>query len=150
MYTFIHYIHYSMWWNAMNIVTGYDKVLNQLDDIIKTLQLNPGARDKLTRLYQREKWLDIAATPTEGELVRLALLRIEQDPSQFDLFIDMLRDTEGMDLIVTALTGGELMLSISYKKQGGWGAVTPHVYKRHLLTHLVQKREFQPRPGALL
>ena len=52
----------------------------------------------------------------EGELVRLALLRIEQDPSQFNLFIDMLRDTEGMDLIVTTLTAGELrcILHISY------------------------------------
>ena len=47
----------------------------------------------------------------EGELVRLALLRIEQDPSQFDLFIDMLRDTEGMDLIVTTLAAGELRCS---------------------------------------
>ena len=47
----------------------------------------------------------------EGELVTLALVRIKQDPSQFDLFIDMLRDTEGMDLIVTTLTGGELRCS---------------------------------------
>ena len=47
----------------------------------------------------------------EGELVTLALVRIKQDPSQFDLFIDMLRDTEGMDLIVTTLTGGELKCS---------------------------------------
>ena len=95
----------------MNIVTGYDIVLNKLDDIIKTLQLNPGARDKLTRLYQREKWLDIAARPAEDELVKCALDRIKQDPSQFDLFIDMLCDTEGMDLIVTTLIEGELRCS---------------------------------------
>ena len=95
----------------MNIVTGYDKVLNKLDDITKTLQLNPGARDKLTRLYQQKEWLGIAARPAEGDLVTLALDRIKQDPSQFDLFIDMLRDTEGMDLIVTTLTAGELRCS---------------------------------------
>ena len=35
-------------------------------------------------------------------------MRIKQDPSQFDLFIDILRDTEGMNLIVTTLVGGEL------------------------------------------
>ena len=93
------------------IVTEYDRVLNKLSDITKTLQLNPGARDKLTLLYQQEKWLDIAARPAEGELVRLALDRIKQDPSQFDLFIDMLHDTEGMDLIVTTLTAGELRCS---------------------------------------
>ena len=106
----------------MNIVTGYDKVLNQLDDITKTLQLNHCARDKLTRLYQRKKWLDIAARPAEGDLVTLALERIKQDPSQFDLFIDMLRDTEGMDLIVTTLTGGELRCHIlqGRRQVGGW------------------------------
>ena len=95
----------------MNIVTGYDKVLNVLDDITQALQLNPCARDKLTRLCQQEKWLNIAATPLEGELVKLALKRIEQDASQFDLFIDMLRNIEGMDLIVKTLTGGELRCS---------------------------------------
>ena len=95
----------------MNIVTGYDKVLNDLDAITETLQLNPGAREKLTRIYQQKKWVNIAATPVEGELVKLALKRIEQDPSQFDRFIDMLRNIEGMDLIVKTLTGGELRCS---------------------------------------
>ena len=117
----------------MNIVTGYDKVLNQLDDITKTLQLNHCARDKLTRLYQRKKWLDIAARPAEDELVTLALERIKQDPSQFDLFIDMLRDIEGMDLIVTTLTAGELRCST-------------------YLTYwtLCRKEHLNPRLGALL
>ena len=58
----------------------------------------------------------------EGELVTLALVRIKQDPSQFDLFIDMLRDTEGMDLIVTTLTGGELRCHIlqGSRQVGAW------------------------------
>ena len=92
----------------MNIFTGYYKVLYKLDDITKTLQLNHCARDELRRLYQRKQWLDIAARPAEGELVILALERIKQDPSQFYLFIEMLRDIPEMDLIVTTLTGGEL------------------------------------------
>ena len=106
----------------MNIVTGYDNVLNKLNDITKTLQLNHCARDKLTRLYQRKEWLDIAARPTADELVVLASVRIKQDPSQFDLFIDMLRDTEGMDQIVTTLTGGELTCHIiqGRRQVGGW------------------------------
>ena len=82
-----------------------------LSDLTEALKLCPGAKDKLTSLYQKQKWLSIAAKPTEGELVTLALERIKQDPSQFDLFIDMLRDTEGIDLIVTTLTGGELRCS---------------------------------------
>ena len=96
----------------MNIVTGYYKVLNELDYITKTLKLISGAKGKLTRLYQQKEWLGIEARPEEDELVTLALNRIKQDPSQFDLFIDMLRDIEGMDLIVKALTGGELSLCL--------------------------------------
>ena len=79
-----------------------------LSDLTEALQLCPGAREKLTSLYQKHKWLSIAAKPAESELVTLTLERIKQDPSQFDLFIDMLRDTEGMDLIVKTLTAGEL------------------------------------------
>ena len=86
-----------------------------LSDLTEALKLCPGAKDKLTSLYQKQKWLSIATKPTEGELVTLALKRIKQDPSQFDLFIDMFRDTEGMDLIVTTLTGGDLRCSIYYR-----------------------------------
>ena len=103
-----------MLWNVINIVTGYYKVLNELDYITKTLKLISGAKDKLTRLYQQKEWLGIEARQAEEELVTLALNRIEQDPSQFDLFIDMLRNIEGMDLIVTTLTGGELRYSVCY------------------------------------
>lgn len=92
----------------MNIDTGYDRVLSKLSDITETLKLNSDAKDKLTSLYQKHKWLNIAAKPAEDDLVKLALDRIKQDPSQFDAFISMLQDTEGMDLIVETLTGGEL------------------------------------------
>ena len=114
----------------MNIVTGYHKVLFKLNDITETLKSNSDAKEKLTRLYQQEKWLDVAATPAEDELVKLALDRIKQDPNQFDLFVDMLHKTEGMDLIVKTLTGGELRCSLC------------------LYTHM--QKEFQPRPGSLL
>ena len=83
-----------------------------MSNLIEALKLCPGAKDKLTSLYQTHKWLSLAAKPTEDELVKLALERIKLNPSQFDLFIDMLRDTEGMDLIVATLTAGELRCSI--------------------------------------
>ena len=47
---------------------------------------------------------NIAGKPTEDELVILALQRIQQDPNQYDLFIDMLRDIPGMDLTVDRIT----------------------------------------------
>ena len=77
----------------------------------KALKSTPGARENLILHYKEHEWLDVTENPSEGELVTLALVRIKQDPSQFDLFIDMLRDTEGMDLIMATLTAGELRCS---------------------------------------
>ena len=98
----------------MNIITGYNTILHKMSDIIKALKLNPGAREKLTSLYQQNEWLAIEESPVEDKLVRVALMRIEQDPDQFDLFIDMLCDIEGMDVIVNKLRGGELRCSLSF------------------------------------
>lgn len=46
--------------------------------------------------------------PGEDKLVTIALVRINQDPTQFDLFMKMLNGTGGMDLIVMELIRGEL------------------------------------------
>ena len=86
---------------------GCVKVRSNLINITKALKSTPGARENLILHYIQHKWLAITEKPEEGELVRLALVRIKQNPSQFDIFIAMLRDIEGMDLIVTALSGGE-------------------------------------------
>ena len=91
--------------------TGYDRVRSNLLKITTALKSTPGARENLILHYIQHQWLGTTENPAESELVKLALVRIKQDPSQFDLFIDMLCDTEGMDLIVTTLTGGELRLA---------------------------------------
>ena len=100
----------------MNIVTDYDRILSRLDDITETLKLNSDARDKLTSLYQKHKWLSISAKPVEDDLVKLALDRIKHDPSQFDMLISMFQAIEGMDLIVNTLTEGKLSSSLCLYK----------------------------------
>ena len=92
--------------------TGYNRVRSNLTKITKALQSTPGARENLILHYKQYEWLDLTENPAEGELVTLALVRIKQDPSQFDKFIDMLRDTKGMDVIVTTLTEGELRCTL--------------------------------------
>lgn len=74
-----------------------------------TLRSTPGARELLTLHYKQNKWLKVTENPREDELVTFALVRIEQDPSQYDIFITMLRDIEGMDLIVNIISSGELI-----------------------------------------
>ena len=99
-------------WNVMNIITGYDRVLDKLGDITAALKLNPGARKQLTSLYHQNRWLEITEDPEEEKLVRLALVRIKQDPSQFEPFLKMLGGIKGMDVIVKKIRGGELSCSL--------------------------------------
>ena len=83
-----------------------------LVSITKALKSTPGARENLILHYVQHKWLDTTENPVEGELVKLALERIKRDPSQFDLFINMLGDIEGMDLMVKALREGQLSFTL--------------------------------------
>ena len=85
----------------------------------------------MTSLYQQNEWLGIDESPVEDKLVRVALVRIEQDPDQFDLFIDMLGDIEGMKVIVKKLTGGELRCSLCLYTYTGHCAEREHL-KSHL------------------
>ena len=84
--------------------TGYNRVLSNMDGITSALKTTPDATDKLTEKFKQKGWINIAGKPTEDELVIHALNRIKQDPNQYDLFIDMLRDIPGMDLTVDRIT----------------------------------------------
>ena len=75
-----------------------------MSDIITALKSTPGATDMLTGKYKQKQWIDITIYPTEDELVTLALLRIKQDPKQYDTFIDMLHSISGMDITVDRIT----------------------------------------------
>ena len=61
-----------------------------MNNIITTLKSTPGATDMLTGMYKQKGWIAIIVHPTEDQLVTLAFERIQQDPNQYDLFIDMI------------------------------------------------------------
>ena len=76
-----------------------------LSSITRGIRSLPRARRALSLRFKEKEWLDLTASPTEEQLVTLVLGRIEQDANQYDEFLAMLRDIEGMDLIVNTLTG---------------------------------------------
>ena len=84
---------------------GYQCVQSQLVNIVRTLKVTNHASKALTLHYKQEEWLEMTANPTEDELVTLALVRMKDNPSQYDKFLNMLRAIEGLDLIVNAITG---------------------------------------------
>ena len=83
---------------------GYDLVKSHLVVITKLLNATKGAREALTQHYVQEGWLDQIQNPSEDELVRQALQRMEIDPSQYDKFLTMLRSIKGLDIVVKSLT----------------------------------------------
>ena len=86
---------------------------NNLNRIVRYLKSSPSANGTLSWKFIEKGWLAAIANPTEDQLVTLLLGRIEYDANQYGEFIDMLRDIEGMDLIVKSLTGMAYHLSIS-------------------------------------
>ena len=86
---------------------------NNLDAIVRYLKFNPSASETLSRKFIGKGWLDATANPKEDQLVTLVLGRIEHDVNQYEEFIGMLCEIEGMDLIVDSLTGMAYYLSIS-------------------------------------
>ena len=90
---------------------SYKSVLACFTDIIASLEANRPAKDALILEYQREKWISITATLTEKELVILVLDRISNDAGQYDIFINMLKNIEGMNLILNNLKGNVRFLN---------------------------------------
>ena len=94
----------SRGWSGKNTLE-YERIKTNLSSIITALQSNPSARNSLRQKFKEKGWLSITESPTEEQLVTHALGRIELDPKQYRVFLVMLRDVEGLDLIVNRLTG---------------------------------------------
>ena len=83
---------------------GYERVKSQLVKITRLLKARKPACKALTLHYKQESWLEMTEYPTEDELVTLALVRMKDDSSQYDKFLNMLQTIEGLDVIVKAIT----------------------------------------------
>ena len=104
----------SRGWSGKNTLE-YERVKTNLSSIITALQSNPSARNSLRQKFKEKGWLSITDSPTEEQLVTRALGRIELDPKQYRVFLAMLRDIEGLDLIVNRLTGMTILpLPVSF------------------------------------
>ena len=80
--------------------TAYKSVLANMDTITSHLKVNSAAKGELVTKYQQNGWLGIATNPDEKELVTMALNRISQDEKQYHIFMKMLGEITGTDIIV--------------------------------------------------
>ena len=81
----------------------YKSVSNNMEDIINALKTVKGAKECLIMKYWGKGWLPQTANPTEDELVSQVLHRISMKTSEFRIFMDMLNNIKGMDLVVDKL-----------------------------------------------
>ena len=69
-----------------------------MEDIIRSIKATPSAHDTLCTKFQVKGWIDALAECSAKQLVQKALGKIEQDSSNFSIFVTMLRDTPGLDI----------------------------------------------------
>ena len=73
-----------------------------MEDIIKSISSirsigdTPSARETLCTKFQVKGWIDTLAECSAKQLVQNALVKIEQDSSNFSTFVTMLHDTPGL------------------------------------------------------
>ena len=74
----------------------YKAVQKSMEDITRSLQATPSAKDTLCIKFKQEGWIDTIDDCSEAQLVECVLEKIRQDPSKFATFVSMLRDTAGI------------------------------------------------------
>lgn len=69
------------------------------------LEVSKNAKESLTLRYEKERWIDIGESPNSKALVDKALERISSGTRQYDVFIEMLKEIVGMDIIWENIEG---------------------------------------------
>ena len=86
----------------------YKNVKQNMEKIKRAIDANPPALGALTRQFMTQEWLDAQLDSkgiTSMKLIQLALNRIENDSSQHNQFIKMLKNITGLDHILSSLYG---------------------------------------------
>ena len=78
-------------------------VKKNLKHIVGTLKSNTAAHDAMRMSMKSEGWLEVYEKPTAEDLVSIIQNRIELEVCDYDVFMDMLRNTDGMDHIAKKL-----------------------------------------------
>ena len=81
----------------------YKIVKANLKNIVGTLKSNTAAHDAMRMSVKSEGWLEVYDKPTAEDLVSIIQNRIELEPSNYAVFMNMLHNTDGMDQIAKKL-----------------------------------------------
>ena len=82
----------------------YNVVKKKLQALTERLQLSK-EEETLLQKFKMEEWIADSATVTANELVLLALNRIKNQVTDYDVFIRMLKSMPGVKSIADQMTG---------------------------------------------
>ena len=89
-------------------------VLKKLQVLTERLKLAKEV-DPLLQKFKMEKWIALGATATANELVLLALDRIKNQVTDYDVFIRMLKSMPGVEPIALQMIGTHCyIISVHY------------------------------------
>ena len=85
----------------------YMSILENVDTIHRHLKVDKDSKELLTVQYVKKGWLGIGENPDSKALVDKVLERISSDTGhdQYDVFIEMLKEVAGMDIIWKKIEG---------------------------------------------
>ena len=89
----------------------YEKARDNMEMFIKAIAVIPEALTKLTIKFMSARWLEpnFQVNDRPNKIAKVlftqVLNRIENDSSQYEVFMTMLKDIDGTDQIVRNLTG---------------------------------------------
>lgn len=83
----------------------YRSIEEHMEKIRTHLKVNKDGKESLTVQYVKRRWLDIGESPDAKALVDKVLERVLNDVGQYDVFIKMLKDVVGMDIIKKKIEG---------------------------------------------
>ena len=82
----------------------YKALQTNIYQVVHVIESVPKGNEALGMKFMEKGWIGVNARPDELSLVTVVLTRIELDTGEFDVFIDILKQVEGMDQIVKLLT----------------------------------------------
>ena len=83
----------------------YKCVLKNCNRLTGHLRINKENKRNLFCEFIVEGWCDPGDCPSENDIISIALKKIEDDPTNYGVFIAMLEQIAGMDNIVKNLKG---------------------------------------------
>ena len=105
---------YSAFAAAMDKPNPHAVVLKKLQLLTERLQLAKEVQPLLQK-FKMEKWIALGATATANELVELALDRIKNQVTDYDVFIRMLKSMPGVEPIAVQMIGTHCyIISVHY------------------------------------